>query len=216
MHAVRVGVGVNGMGVLVFVGIGVGMVVLSGDAIRVGAEIMAVSLAVSFFRGASDGWMAVDAGVTWIESRGTCPQACKRTAMIHTKVNPLRTLAVYHNKPRGCSKLSPSECRFACNPIHSFTGKIAQISTRGEINAKIYPYYSDAHCFGAGGMSPPGASQPHPHCYHRHSTSSNGHADGSYPGCPLSSLKLHGDHSKAYPRPHRRIDLSIHKQYGLG
>lgn len=105
MQAVRVGVGVNGMGGFVFVGIGVVMVVLSVDVIWIGPEIVAVSS----FRGASDDWIAVDVGVTWIESRGTRPQACKRIIMIHIKINPLRTLAVYHNQPLGCSKLSLTE-----------------------------------------------------------------------------------------------------------
>jgi hypothetical protein len=102
MQAVRVGVGVNGMGGFVFVGIEVVMVALSVDVVRIGAEIVAVSS----FRGAGDDWIAVDVGVTWIESRGTHTQACKRTTRIHIKVNPLRTLAVYHNQPLGCSKLS--------------------------------------------------------------------------------------------------------------
>jgi len=94
-------VGVDGMGVIVFVGIGVEMVVLSVDAISDGAETMAVLLGVSLFEGASDGWIAVNEGVTWIELRGTCPHACKKTIRTHRTVNLLRTLAVYHNKLTG-------------------------------------------------------------------------------------------------------------------
>jgi len=109
MQAVRVDVGVIGMGVIVFVGIGVGMVVLSVDAISDGAETMVVLLGVSLFEGAGDGWIAVNGGVTWFESRGTCPHACKRTIKIHRTVNLLRTLAVYHNKLMASSKLSICE-----------------------------------------------------------------------------------------------------------
>jgi len=106
MHAVKVGVGVNGMGVIVFVGIGVAPGVLAVEVIRFCGETMTVSSAVSFISGDSDGWIAVDEGGTRIEFTGTCPQACKRTTRTQRTVNLLRTLAVYHNKPIGNSKLS--------------------------------------------------------------------------------------------------------------
>ena len=91
------------MGVIVFVGIGVGTVVWSVVAIWVEVETVASSL----FSGAGDFWIVVAVGVTWLESRGNRPQACKRIIKIHTKKNPLSTLAVYHNNSQPYSKLSP-------------------------------------------------------------------------------------------------------------
>jgi hypothetical protein len=103
MHSVRVGVAVNGMGVMVLVAVGFVVGRIFGVATRVGDGISLIP----FTKGVREACSAVGRGVTWFESRGSCPQACKKTTRMHTRVNLLRTLAVYHNKPIGSSKLSP-------------------------------------------------------------------------------------------------------------
>jgi hypothetical protein len=89
---------------------------------RFGDEIEAVSV----IKGAGDSFTIVGVARVPTGFSDTGPHACKRNARIHITRYLLRTLAVYHNKPKGSSILNLCEYGVDCNQIHSFTGKIAR------------------------------------------------------------------------------------------
>jgi hypothetical protein len=98
-----VGAAVRGVIVLVALGVAVGeMFVDSGS-------LGDATVVVSVIREVDDSLSAV--GVVMIPTgfNDTDPQACKRITRIHTTGYLRRTLAVYHNTPKGSSILNLCE-----------------------------------------------------------------------------------------------------------